>query len=345
MTKRAAQRPSFNLKNWRWWAVIAVILLVAVGLAVYFSSGVSDGSVLGDPTSPLASSPLTSPLSPLPEATDSELQKFTRAYEAALNHYKAGDYSQAIAEFDAAQAINPKDSDVFNARGNVYLAMGDIEKALEDYNKAIELDDKFGSAYYNRGRANAAKGEYEKALEDFTFVISSVPRLAYDARVNKGVVYYRMGNSDLALAELDKAIETDPNQASAYLNKATILNDAENFSEAVDSFNRAIEIDRNLGTAYWGKGWAEYKLGNYQTAIDSTQTAIELIPDRAALHFNLGLAQLAADQIEEAKNAYNAGINMATAEEKENAVDELERLKEEMPARATDIEEIIQTLE
>ena len=40
-------------------------------------------------------------------------------------------------------------------KGDTYLESGQFEKAIAEYNKAIKLDPKDALAYFNRGNSNA----------------------------------------------------------------------------------------------------------------------------------------------------------------------------------------------
>ncbi|MFH1778172.1 MAG: tetratricopeptide repeat protein [Candidatus Omnitrophota bacterium] len=64
-----------------------------------------------------------------------------RLYNERGNAYrKIGRLDEAIADFNKAIKINPKDSLAYNNRGLVYMKRGLIGKAISDYNRAIKLN-------------------------------------------------------------------------------------------------------------------------------------------------------------------------------------------------------------
>ena len=71
--------------------------------------------------------------------------------------YKAGDYKEAITNYDKANAINPNGAEVYNNRGLDKNKLKDYHGAIQDFNKAIELKNDLAEAYNNRG--------IEKALD------------------------------------------------------------------------------------------------------------------------------------------------------------------------------------
>ncbi|MEP7339165.1 MAG: tetratricopeptide repeat protein [Acidobacteriota bacterium] len=81
--------------------------------------------------------------------------------------YASGKWEQAIADFDTALIIDPRNAAIFNARGLVWLALKDYGLAIRDFNQAIKLAPDFATAYANRGLARLQQGRESKASEDF----------------------------------------------------------------------------------------------------------------------------------------------------------------------------------
>src|SRR5258705_124712 len=80
--------------------------------------------------------------------------------------YGKGDLDGALADYDKAIELNPKDALAYYNRGNVKDKTGDVDGALADYGKAIKLKPKDALAYYNRGNAKYRKGDLDGALAD-----------------------------------------------------------------------------------------------------------------------------------------------------------------------------------
>lgn len=81
--------------------------------------------------------------------------------------YASEKWEQAIADYDTALSIDPRNAAGFNARGLTWLALKDYGLAIRDFNQAIKLAPDFAAAYANRGLARLRQGREAKASQDF----------------------------------------------------------------------------------------------------------------------------------------------------------------------------------
>jgi putative uncharacterized protein (fragment) len=76
--------------------------------------------------------------------------------------------SDAVADFDAALALNPRlVYAVFN-KGAIHYFLQDFASAIQCYTKAVEIDPDFGEAYFNRGLAYLKTGDKQRAFADLS---------------------------------------------------------------------------------------------------------------------------------------------------------------------------------
>lgn len=85
---------------------------------------------IATPTPTTTPTPIPSP--PAPNAT------FYRA--RANSHIVKAEYELAVADYDKAIELSPKESMAYFNRGDSYEKMGNFQKAIDDYQKAVELD-------------------------------------------------------------------------------------------------------------------------------------------------------------------------------------------------------------
>ena len=76
----------------------------------------------------------------------------------------------AVADYDAAIGLAPKNPKSFHLRGLAHEKAGDNAKALADFDTAIEINPEYAAAYNSRSILQSNIGEEEKAVEDMKIV-------------------------------------------------------------------------------------------------------------------------------------------------------------------------------
>ncbi len=99
--------------------------------------------------------------------------------------------------------------------------------------------------------------------------------------VNRGILKFRMGRFEDAIADYDRALERDSEEPEAYLNKGMAsLNWPELYEQAVQLFDTAIQKGtRKPEVAYYGRAVAHERLGRVTEAYNDYREASRLAPD------------------------------------------------------------------
>lgn len=87
-----------------------------------------------------------------------ELKRRTEAVELA----------GALADYDAALALNPRLVYAWFNKGNIYYAMRDYASAMQCYSEALKIDSEFGPAFFNRGISYFQLGNKRQAFIDLS---------------------------------------------------------------------------------------------------------------------------------------------------------------------------------
>ena len=100
-----------------------------------------------------------------------------------------------------------------------------------------------------------------------------------------------------AIANLDAAIQLNPDEKIFYANKAGMLNKLGLFDQAIDEANKALSIDPLYSTARFQKGVALNELGikymkskNFEDALLYFSGAVAYNPDCLSFHKNKKIA-------------------------------------------------------
>jgi len=132
-----------------------------------------------------------------------------------LAYERKGDHDRAIQDYDQAIRLKPDDSNTLSIRGEAYLNKGDIDRAIQDYNQVIQLNPDDAEGFNGRCwvRAVAAKA-LEAALSDCNESLRIRPNSG-PTLDSRGLVYFRMGQYDKAIADYDAALKEMPQSAGS----------------------------------------------------------------------------------------------------------------------------------
>lgn len=144
-------------------------------------------------------------------------QRRAAAFYNRGNAYMAkGDAGAAIADYDEALKIDPKNAGALNNRGSARNEKGDVDAAIADFDAALKLSGRFASAHFNRANAYAAKGDTARAMSDYNKAIA-LNRRNVNAYLARGALHLAGGEAAKARADMRHALAMDRKNAYAVL--------------------------------------------------------------------------------------------------------------------------------
>jgi tetratricopeptide (TPR) repeat protein/TolB-like protein len=118
-------------------------------------------------------------------------------------------YDKAVEAFEKLLTIYPDDISGGNRLAIVYGNMGEMEKAIERYQGCIQAGTDDVVIYRNLAGTYEHLGAYDKSIEVYESYLKNFGDSAVIHR-SLALTYSDLGKSDLALAELDKAVALSP---------------------------------------------------------------------------------------------------------------------------------------
>ena len=120
-----------------------------------------------------------------------------------------------------ALGIKPASVPVLSKLGFIYLRDNNYPQAIDTYQKVAELDPQLPNAFFNLGYIYAVTENYTKAREMYAQVVQMEPAFLDEALFNLAMVQEQLGERRQCLKSLKRAIEINPDNASAlaYLNQ------------------------------------------------------------------------------------------------------------------------------
>jgi tetratricopeptide (TPR) repeat protein len=165
---------------------------------------------------------------------DRAINEYTRAISINHNYWQAyqnrgycyslegkKEYDQMLADYTAANRLNPNNAGIILTIGSYYGNTGDQERAIVEYNEAIRVNPNYALAYSSRGDAYRMLGNYENAITDCDRSIRINPENQW-AFFTRGESYRMKGDNIKALNDFNEAIRLNPNFAIAYNQRAII---------------------------------------------------------------------------------------------------------------------------
>jgi len=126
----------------------------------------------------------------------------------------------------------------------------------------------------NMGNGFFFDGNYELALAEFNMVIGSNPEFG-EAYNSRGLVHYAMSNYDEAMADFDRTIELLPEWPAGYSNRGITYFAEGDHERAIADFDRAIQLEARFAKAYYNRGLVYSATGDFEAAIADFGHAIE----------------------------------------------------------------------
>jgi len=229
-------------------------------------------------------------------------------------HYLSVKYKELNQLHKAEKAINkaiqiqPQNPNLYNEKFWVLQNLERYEEAETAINEAIKIAPR--SVFYNnRGIIYKEQKKWELALADYNKAIQINPNDA-EAYNNRGIIYEEQKKWELALADYNKAIQINPNDAEAYYNRGIIYKEQKKWELALADYNKAIQINPNYATTYYNRGNVYYKQKKWELALADYNKAIQINPNYANAYYNRGIHYKEQKKWELALSDYNKAIQI-----------------------------------
>ena len=131
-------------------------------------------------------------------------RKAKKYIRRANDHYKNKRYKKAVAEYNKALQIDPKNSRAYFGRARCRLNIGRYDKAIADFNKAVKYDPNYSKAYDNLGWLYMKRGEFDKSIGFLNKSIKLKPDNGW-AYYTRAHIRFEQGNIDKGLVDANKA--------------------------------------------------------------------------------------------------------------------------------------------
>lgn len=141
----------------------------------------------------------------------------------------------------------------------LYFQQGLLNSMIQNYNQSIKayttaigFEPDFELAYFNRANTRYLMVEYINSMPDFTQVVT-IEGKATTVQDEPGQVSQDEVYKDI-IADLDKAINLNPNFGFAYYNRGNVKCMTKDFTGAIDDYTNALNVGPEMPQAYFNRG-------------------------------------------------------------------------------------------
>lgn len=178
----------------------------------------------------------------------------------------------------------PESSVAHFSMGAAYMKEGNLNSADWHMNAALKYDPNNYKAWSNKGSLLLRQGKIKEALEALNKSIALYPYPK--AYFTRAMIYYRMKDCALAIKDVNKVLEKEPDNARAYYIKADCEEQSGKNAEAMEDYNKAVLHDDREPLFLIRRGLLLAKNGNKQAAFNDIDKAVALKPNNGeALYY------------------------------------------------------------
>jgi tetratricopeptide (TPR) repeat protein len=206
---------------------------------------------------------------------------------------------QAMADFNEAIRLDPKNSLAYSGRGDAWAP--DTGHRIGDYSTALQLDPKNAGAYFGLGMVRKfgnAPGDKDQAITDFSRAIQFDPKnaMAYSMR---GDLYLQKKEFDLAIADSTMAVQLLPRCLDCYRTRGSAYYAKGDYDRAIADVSEEIRLKTTpswyehlrRANAYAAKGDSDHAVADYKEAMRIDAAMVRSMTDKGDFKLNATLVK------------------------------------------------------
>lgn len=236
------------------------------------------------------------------------------AYQAYLkgrtfwNRRTAENIKKAVAEFKSATDLDPNFALAYAGLADCYAILPEyagtpasesLPQAKAYAEQAIAIDDQLGEPHATLGIVYAQLWQWEQAEREYKRAIEINPNYA-TAYHWYSILLKNQGRNDEAAKIIMRALELDPLSASIGANVSMMYQLQNNHDASIKNSLKLIELDPNYGRAYEYLGLSYLKVGRNEEAVRALEKAVELTNRQNVVLSELGYVYGAVGKSREA---------------------------------------------
>ncbi|QSQ19396.1 zinc-ribbon domain-containing protein [Pyxidicoccus parkwayensis] len=218
--------------------------------------------------------------------------------------------AEARPQLEAAAAKAPDHAGVHAGLGELALAENNALLAQQEFERAVQVDPNLADAHLGLSRVALLNGDLEKAQAEANTALELDPHLLKDGRLQRGIVLWRLGKLEDAVAELEKAKAEDPRSTTTPITLGAVLLEKGDLAGAESNLGLALSNEPSNHEALYYLGLVKAKRLEFTGAVDNMRKAVERAPERPDYHYAYGVILRDAKNLPDAMKEWQKAVEL-----------------------------------
>lgn len=227
---------------------------------------------------------------------DPQIGSYMARSEMAL---KQGNYVMALALVDSVELLVPDLADAPFMRGRIFGKINQLEQSSIAYQQALALDPEYKGANHNMGLNAYQSGLLRQAVDFYKQEEAIEPTSVVFLEMGK--TYAKLGEPDSARMAYERAIEMDPENASAHMWLGQLMEEMGELDKALDYSLKGAALKPDNPDYEYIIGSIYLRKGDNDKAIEYLKPVAEKKQWHQGAQYNLGQALMRSGAQQEAQ--------------------------------------------
>jgi predicted O-linked N-acetylglucosamine transferase (SPINDLY family) len=195
-------------------------------------------------------------------------------HAAAKRALLQGNHAAALIAIAPALRKQPGNAALWCTRGIAHRLALSFENALADYEHACQLDPKDVRTLGNLGEWHLARNAFAQALTWLDTALAIDPNY-YEVRVNRVAALIELRQMEQAHTEADQLVKDYPTRPEPYGNLGNVLFSEGKLKEAIEQYKKALEIRPDYAEAHFSLIVLQGFSGHQELVVDYLERCIQ----------------------------------------------------------------------
>jgi tetratricopeptide (TPR) repeat protein len=206
---------------------------------------------------------------------DTDPYQFEALMTLGTSYLRQGQIDDGLRYVRQGAERYPKRPEIWSLWGQLALAKQDWTVAGQYFSKAVRMEPSNASYLYNYAWLLGQTGHDAEAVPYYERAIAA-SSLSFEAMNNLALIEAARGRSNRALVLLNQAVFSNPQNESAYLNRANYYATLRSWRNAIADYARAIELNPGSAYARVESARIHLEMDRVAIAIDELNAALDL---------------------------------------------------------------------